>query len=69
MIPQISVAKSNKYTANNDMKKAGTSYDSLLPSSLRMQGQAPGNCNQDTKNKTPVNTDNEDNVMVLKEEE
>ena len=33
-----------------------------------MQGQVPGNCNQATTNKTPLNVDNEDNVMVLGEE-
>ena len=34
-----------------------------------MQGQVPGSCNQATTNKTPLNADNEDNVMVLVEEE
>ena len=33
-----------------------------------MHGQVPGNCNQATTNKTPLNVDNEDNVMVLGEE-
>ena len=51
------------------MKEAGTSCEHLLPGSPRMQGQVPGSCNQATANKTPLNADNEDNVMVLGEEE
>ena len=34
-----------------------------------MQGQVPGSRNQDTTNKTPLNADNEGNVMVLGEDE
>ena len=33
-----------------------------------MQGQVPGSRNQATMNNTPLNADNEDNVMVLGEE-
>ena len=33
-----------------------------------MQGQVPGGRNQATINETPVNADNEDNMMVLEEE-
>ena len=32
-------------------------------------GQVPGSRNQATTNKTPLNADKEDNVMVLGEEE
>ena len=51
------------------MKKAGTSAKGLLPSSLGMQGQVPAGRNQATTNKTPLNAENEDNVMVLGGEE
>ena len=34
-----------------------------------MQWQVPGGRNQATMNKTPLNADNEDNMMVLGEEE
>ena len=34
-----------------------------------MQGQVPGGHSQATTNKTPLNADNEDNVMVLGQEE
>ena len=53
----------------NDVKEAGTSCECLSPGSLGMQGQVPGGRNQATTNKTPLNADNEDNVMVLGEEE
>ena len=51
------------------MKEGGTSYEGLSLDSLGMQGQVPGGHNQATTNKTPLNADNEDNVMVLGEEE
>ena len=34
-----------------------------------MQGHIPGSHNKVATNKTPLNADNEDNVMVLGEEE
>ena len=43
------------------------SCEGLSPSSLRMQGQVPGSCNQATTNKTLQNADNEDYVIVLGE--
>ena len=49
--------------------EAGISCEGLLPSILRMQEQALGGRSQATMNKTPLNADNEDNVMVLGEEE
>ena len=58
----------NKYITNNGVKKAKTSCEGLLPGSLGMQGQVPGGCNQASTNKTPLNADNEDNVMVLEGE-
>ena len=60
---------SNKNIHNTDVKEARISCEGLLPSSFRMQGQVPGNRNQATTNKTPLNPDNEDNVMVLGEKE
>ena len=51
------------------MKEAGTSCEDLLPGSLGMQGQVPGGHNQATTNKTTLNADNEDNVMVFGKEE
>ena len=51
------------------MKEAGNSCESLSPGNLGMQGQVLGSRNQATTNKTPLNADNEDNVMVLREEE
>ena len=65
----MSVIMSNKNISNNGVKEAGTSCEGLSPGSLGMQGQVPGGCNQATTNKTPLNADNEDNVMVLGEEE
>ena len=59
----------NKNIPNNDVKKTGTSCEGLLPGSLRMQGLVPRSCNQATTNKTTLNADNEDNVMVLGEKE
>ena len=56
---------SNKYIPSNGEKEARTSCESLSPGSLGMQGQVPGGRNQATTNKTPLNADNEDNVMVL----
>ena len=51
------------------MKEAGTSCEGLSPSSLGMQGQVPGGHDQATTNKTSLNADNKDNVMVLGEKE
>ena len=65
----MSVIMSNKNIPNNGIKEAGTSCEGLLPDSFGMQGQVPGSCNQATTNKTPLNADNEDSVMVLGEEE
>ena len=64
----MSVIMLNKNTPNNSLKEAGTSCEDISPSSLRMQGQVPGSRNQATKNKTPLNADDEDNMMVLGEE-
>ena len=65
----MSVITSNKNIPNNGVKEAGTSCEGLSPGSFGMQGQVPGSCNQATTNKTPLNADNEDSVMVLGEEE
>ena len=51
------------------MKEAGTSCKGLSSSSLRMQGQVPGSRNQTTMNKTSLNADSEDNVVISGEEE
>ena len=51
-IPQIKVILLNKNIPNNSMKEVETSYEGLFPSSLRMQGQVPGRCNQVITNKT-----------------
>ena len=71
----MSVIMQNKNIPNNDMKEAGTSCEDLLFGSLQMQGfqvsrsfKVLGSCNQATMNKTCLNADNEDNVMVLREE-
>ena len=66
---QMSIKISNKNIPNNSMKEAGTICEGLLPGSLRMQGQLPGSHNQAPLYKTPSNADNEDNVMILREEE
>ena len=60
---------SNENIPNNGVKEARTSCEGLSPGSLGMQGQVPGGHNQATTNKTPLNADNEDNVMVLEEEQ
>ena len=65
----MSVKMSNKNIHNTDVKEARISCEGLLPSSFRMQGKVPGNRDQATTNKTPLNPDNEDNVMVLGEKE
>ena len=65
----MNVVMLNKNIPNNDVKEAGLSCKALLPGGLGMQGQVPGGCNQANTNKTPLNADNEDNVMVLEEEE
>ena len=59
----------NKNIPNNGVKKAGTSCEGLLACSRRIQEQVPGSRSQATTNKTPLNDDNKDNVMVLGEEE
>ena len=59
----------NKNIPNNVVKEAGTSCKGLSPDSFGMQGQFSGSRNQATTNKTPLNADSEDNVMVLGEEE
>ena len=38
----------------------------VLSSSLGMQGQVPGGCNQATTNKTPLNTDRRMGRFTLK---
>ena len=48
------------------MKEAGTSCEGLSPSSLIMRGRVLGSHNQATSNKTPLNVDNGDNVMVFR---
>ena len=65
----IIIIMSNRNIANNGVKEAGISSEGPSPGSLRMQGQVPGSRNQATANKTPLNADNEDNVMFLGEEE
>ena len=65
----MNVIISNKNILNNGEKEAGTSCEGLSPDSFGMQGQVSGGRNQATTNKTPLNADNEDNVMVLGEEE
>ena len=65
----MSVIMSNKNIPSNGIKEAETSCEGLLPASFGMQGWVPGSCNQATTNKTPLNTDNGDNVMILGEEE
>ena len=58
-----------KNIPNIGVKEAGTSCEGLLPGSLGMQGQVPDSRNQATTNKTPLNENNEDNVIVFGEEE
>ena len=65
----MSVIMSNKNIPNNGVKEAKNSCEGLLPSSLGIQRQVPGGRNQATTNKTPLNADNEDNMMVLGVEE
>ena len=55
--------------SNKNGVEAETSCESLSPGNLGIQGQVPDGRNQATTNKTPLNADNEDNVMVLGEEE
>ena len=64
----MSVIMSNKNIPSNGVKEARTSCESLLPGSLGMKEQVPGGRHQANTNKTPLNADNEDNVMVLEEE-
>ena len=59
---------SNKNT-HSSVKEAGTSSEGLSPGNLGMQGHIPGSHNKVATNKTPLNADNEDNVIVLGEEE
>ena len=65
----MNVIMLNKNKPNNGVKEAGTSCEGLSPGSFGMQGQVPGSRNQATMNKTPLNADSEDNVIVLGEEE
>ena len=65
----MNVIMSNKNIPNNGVKEAGTSCEGLSAGSLGMQRQVPDDRIQATTNKTPLNADNEDNVMVLGEEE
>ena len=59
----MSVIMSNKNIPNNGVKEVGTSYEGLSRQVF------PGSHNQATTDKTPLNADNEDNVMVLGGEE
>ena len=59
----------NKNIPNNSIKETGTSCEGLLPGSFGLQGQVPGSSNEATTNKTPLNADSEDNVMVFGGEE
>ena len=59
----MNVIMSNKNILNKSVKETGTSCEGLSPGSLGMQGQVPGGRNQAITNKTPLNADNEDNVM------
>ena len=61
----MNVIMLNRNISNKSMKEAGPSCEG----SLRIQGQIPGIRNQATMNKTSLNADNEDNVMVLGEKE
>ena len=63
------VILSNINIPSNSEMEAGISCEGLLPSILRMQEQALGGRSQATMNKTPLNANNKDNVMVLGEEE
>ena len=65
----MSVIMSNKSIPNNGVKEAGTSYEGPSHGTLGVQGQVSGGRSQTTTNKTPLNADNEDNVMVLGEKE
>ena len=49
----------------NEVKETGTPCEGILPGILGMREQVPGGHNQAT---TPLNVDNEHNVMVLEEE-
>ena len=49
----------------NEVKETGTPREGILPGILGMREQVPGGHNQAT---TPLNVDNEHNVMVLEEE-
>ena len=61
----MNVIMLNRDISNKSMKEDGPSCEG----SLRIQGQIPGIRNQATMNKTSLNADNEDNVMVLGEKE
>ena len=65
----MSIIMSNKNIPNNGIKETGTSCEGLSHSKLGMQVQVPGGRNEAATNKTPLNANNEDNVMVLGEEE
>ena len=49
----------------NEVKETGTPREGILPGILGMRAQVPGGHYQAT---TPLNVDNEHNVMVLEEE-
>ena len=59
----------SKNIPSNGIKEAGTSCEAPLPASFGMQGWVPGSCDQATTNKTPLNADNGDNMIILGEEE
>ena len=65
----MSLIMSNKNIPNNGVKLGGTSCEGLWHGSFRMQGQVPDGRNQATMNRTSLNADNRDNVMVSGEEE
>ena len=51
------------------MKEVETSCEGLSLGNLGMQVQVAGGRNKATANKTPLNGDNKDNVMISGEEE
>ena len=61
----MTIIMSNKNKPNNSLRETGTSSEGLSPGSLGTQGQVPVGRNQTTTNKTLLNADNEDNVVLL----
>ena len=59
------IIMSNKNKPNNSLREAGNSCEGLSPGSLGTQGQVPVSRNQTTTNKTLLNADDEDNVVLL----